>query len=61
MADQKPDEPAVRSEISKSFEELEQLGLIRRTGAHRNGLPVYTVTERGRCACLTSAESKTTQ
>ena len=49
-----PNDKTLRSQIIKTFDELEALGLIRRTGAFRNGQPVYTVTERGRNANLAS-------
>jgi hypothetical protein len=48
MTHQKLDEPTLRREIDHTFDELEALGFIRRTGEYRAGQPVYTTTDRGR-------------
>ena len=41
------DTPTI-GEIEQAMRNLEQLGLIRRTGEFRNGKPVYKITELGR-------------
>jgi len=50
------DKPTVttelRASIRQTFDELEQLGLIRRTGELRRGQPVFVLTELGRTVCL---------
>jgi hypothetical protein len=41
--------------ICRHFEELEQLGLIRRTGEFRRGKPVFVTTELGRTVLSSDA------
>ena len=41
----KDDTPPTKAEVTKAVEELEQMGLIQRTGEIRDGEPVFIATE----------------
>lgn len=49
MTTNEPDTP-----IQQCLVEMEQLGMIRRTGEFRDGRPVFEITELGRAAYASS-------
>jgi hypothetical protein len=49
------DNELAAAEIQQAFDQMEQLGLIRRTGEFRRGKPVFDTTELGRTVLSSNA------